>query len=211
MQKYLPLFPLNIVVFPGEKLNLHIFEPRYKQLIEDCLDNDNTFGIPTYLKKEVAGYGTEIRILGVEKKYETGEMDIRTEGLGIFKIIKFDRLAPGKLYAGGEVEEVENQEDGDIVMKVQIQEKLQELYAALGISNIFQELPEDFKTYDIGHHLGLNTEQEYTLLQCESEATRQEMILQHLEQVLPIVAETERLKERVKLNGHFKNLTPPNF
>ncbi|GGG00837.1 ATP-dependent protease [Pontibacter amylolyticus] len=211
MQKYLPLFPLNIVVFPGEKLNLHIFEPRYKQLVYDCLESGSTFGIPTYINNSVGLYGTEIKLLQVEKKYESGEMDIRTQGLGIFKILKFDKQAPGRLYAGGQVEEVENLADEDIVTKEQIREKLRELYMALGISNIFLDLPNNFTSYDVGHHLGLNTEQEYTLLQCNSEALRQEMILQHLLQVLPIVAETEKLKERVKLNGHFKNLTPPNF
>ncbi|MDO6392209.1 LON peptidase substrate-binding domain-containing protein [Pontibacter sp. BT731] len=211
MQKYLPLFPLNIVVFPGEKLNLHIFEPRYKQLVYDCLESGNTFGIPTFINNSVGLYGTEIKLLQVEKKYESGEMDIRTQGLGIFKILEFEKQAPGRLYAGGQVEEVENLADEDIVTKEQIREKLRELYTALGISNIFLDLPENFTSYDVGHHLGLNTEQEYTLLQCNSEGLRQEMILQHLLQVLPIVAETEKLKERVKLNGHFKNLTPPNF
>ena len=211
MQKYLPLFPLNVVVFPGEKLNLHIFEPRYKQLIQDCMEQTSTFGIPTYINNGVGLFGTELRILGVEKKYETGEMDIRTEGLKTFKIIKFDRQAPGKLYAGGKVKEVEEVDDEDIVTKLQIKELLRQLYDILGISSLYLDLPENFKSFDIAHHLGLNTEQEYLLLQCEGEATRQEMILQHLNNVLPILSETERLKELVKQNGHFKNLTPPNF
>lgn len=211
MQKYIPLFPLNVVVFPGEKLSLHIFEPRYKQLIQDCVDNNSTFGIPTYINNSVGLYGTELRILNVEKKYETGEMDIRTQGTKAFKVIKFDRLVPGKLYAGGLVEEVENVEDEDVVTKLKIREKLQHLYEVLGISKLFLDLPEDFKSFDVAHQLGLNTEQEYNLLQSQSEASRQEMILQHLDQVLPILAETEKLKELVKQNGHFKNLTPPNF
>ena len=211
MQKYLPLFPLNVVVFPGEKLNLHIFEPRYKQLIQDCMEQTSTFGIPTYINNGVGLFGTELRILGVEKKYETGEMDIRTEGLKTFKIIKFDRQAPGKLYAGGKVKEVEEVDDEDIVTKLQIKELLRQLYDILGISSLYLDLPENFKSFDIAHHLGLNTEQEYLLLQCEGEATRQEMILQHLNNVLPILSETERLKELDKQNGHFKNLTPPNF
>ena len=211
MQKYLPLFPLNVVVFPGEKLNLHIFEPRYKQLIQDCMEQTSTFGIPTYINNGVGLFGTELRIVGVEKKYETGEMDIRTQGLKTFKIIKFDRQAPGKLYAGGKVKEVEDVDDEDIVTKLRIKELLRQLYDILGISSLYLDLPEDFKSFDIAHHLGLNTEQEYLLLQCESEATRQEMILQHLNNVLPILSETERLKELVKQNGHFKNLTPPNF
>lgn len=211
MSRYLPLFPLNVVVFPGEKLNLHIFEARYKQLIYDCLENNSTFGIPTYINNEVGLYGTEIKLLNVEKKYESGEMDIRTQGLGIFKILEFDKQAPGRLYAGGTVEDVENVQDEDIVVKLQLREMLEELYTALGISSLYLDLPENFSSFDVGHHLGLNTEQEYTLLQCHSEGLRQEMILQHLKQVLPIVAETEKLKERVRLNGHFKNLTPPNF
>ncbi|ARS35125.1 LON peptidase substrate-binding domain-containing protein [Pontibacter actiniarum] len=209
--KYLPLFPLGIVVFPGEKLNLHVFEPRYKQLVLDCLEEGKTFGIPTFLENNVGTYGTEIELLNVEKKYANGEMDIRTKGLQIFKILQFDKMAPNRLYAGGEVEVVENRLEEDILTKIKIRENLQKLYDALGLSNLYLELPENFTSYDIGHQLGLSTEQEYTLLQLLSEQDRQEAILHHLQQVLPVVLETERLKERVRLNGHFKNLTPPNF
>ncbi|RIJ41809.1 LON peptidase substrate-binding domain-containing protein [Pontibacter oryzae] len=209
--KYLPLFPLSIVVFPGEKLNLHIFEPRYQQLVMDCINEEKTFGIPTFLENNVGMYGTEIELLEVEKKYDNGEMDIRTRGLEIFKINQFDKMAPGRLYAGGEVEYVDNKYDEDIITKLKIKEYLKKLYDELGITKLYLDLPEDFKSYDIGHQLGLSTDQEYTLLQLFSEQERQEAILQHLQQVLPVVLETERLKERVRLNGHFKNLTPPNF
>ncbi|WP_242919411.1 LON peptidase substrate-binding domain-containing protein [Pontibacter liquoris] len=211
MSKYLPLFPLNIVVFPGEKLNLHIFEPRYKQLVLDCITQDKTFGIPTFVQNAVGKYGTELEILSIEKKYENGEMDIRTRGLHIIKIKQFDRMAPGRLYAGGEVEVVEDIADEDIVVKLRIKEILLKLYQALGVNKLLVELPEDFKSFDIAHNLGLSTEQEYALLQLPGESIRQQVILQHLEQLLPLVLETERLKERVRLNGHFKHLTPPNF
>lgn len=211
MAKYLPLFPLSVVVFPGEKLNLHIFEPRYKQLVLDCIENEKTFGIPTYIQNNVGVYGTEMEILAVEKTHPNGEMDIRTKGVTIFKIAHFDKMAPGRLYAGGEVEELENDYQEDIVTKLKIKELLQKLYTSLGLEKLFTDLLEDFKSYDIAHHLGLNTEQEYTLLQLASEAERQEAILQHLQQVVPIIQATEQLKERVKQNGHFKNLTPPNF
>ncbi|WP_299757732.1 LON peptidase substrate-binding domain-containing protein [uncultured Pontibacter sp.] len=209
--KYLPLFPLNIVVFPEEKLNLHIFEPRYKQLVLDCVESGSTFGIPTYIQNGVGLYGTEVELLHVEKKYDNGEMDIRTKGLHIFKMLQFDKLAPNRLYAGGEVELVENKFDEDIITKLKIRELLEKLYDTLGLGNLYLELPEDFNSYDIAHQLGLNTEQEYALLQLLSEKERQEVILLHLQQLLPILLETEKLKERVRLNGHFKNLTPPNF
>lgn len=209
--KYLPMFPLNIVVFPNEKLNLHIFEPRYKQLVLDCVENEKTFGIPTYIQGGVGVYGTEVEILNIEKKYDNGEMDIRTRGLHIFKIRNFDKMAPGRLYAGGEVEMLQNGTEEDIVTKVKIRELLEQLYETLGLGNLYLELPEDFTSYDIGHQLGLNLEQEYALLQLASEADRQELILLHLQHIMPLLLETEKLKERVRLNGHFKNLTPPNF
>ncbi len=211
MSKYIPLFPLSIVVYPEEKLNLHIFEPRYKQLVSDCIKDGSTFGIPTFIQNKVGLYGTEMEILQVEKTHTNGEMDIRTQGRSIFKILNFEKLTQGKLYAGGEVETVEIDYKEDIVTKLKIKELLEQLYSSLGMEKLFTDLLEDFKSYDIAHHIGLNTEQEYALLQLHTEVERQEVILLHLQQVVPIVKATEQLKDRVKQNGHFKNLTPPNF
>jgi ATP-dependent Lon protease len=209
--RLLALFPLNLVVFPGEKLNLHIFEPRYRQLVQDCLEQNITFGIPPYLKEGISTLGTEMKLVGVEKTYESGEMDIRTRALGLFRVQEFYRQAPGKLYAGADIEDIIDDLTGDVVLQTRIREQIQQLYTILGLRHLFLELPADFRVYDIAHHLGMNTEQEFELLSAESEVDRQTMVLEHLEQVLPILLETERLKERSRLNGHFKNLTPPNF
>ncbi len=57
-----PLFPLNIVVFPGEELNLHIFEPRYRALIRDAEREGFSFGIPSYVHQKL-GYGTEVSLV----------------------------------------------------------------------------------------------------------------------------------------------------
>lgn len=211
MARLLPLFPLNLVVFPGEKLNLHIFEPRYRELVHDCLKENLTFGIPPHLGSEVQELGTEMRLLDVEKVYPNGEMDIRTQALGLFRVREFYRQAPGKLYAAGKVEDLVDDPEPDAFLKKRITAYIKQLYHALGLHQMFLDLPSAYRTYDIGHHVGFNTEQEYQLLCATSEHERQEMLLEHLEQIVPIVMETERLKERVKLNGHFKNLTPPNF
>ncbi|TXK46392.1 peptidase [Pontibacter qinzhouensis] len=211
MTKYLPLFPLGIVVYPGEKLNLHIFEPRYKQLIQECITNKTTFGIPSFLENGIGEYGTELKVLRVEKKYDNGEMDIKTQALGIFRVIKLDKQAPGRLYPGGEVQPQETDLSGDVFFRVEIEKLLRQLYEALHITSLLLSLPADFKSFDVAHHLGLSLEQEYLLLQTKSEADRQDFILQHLRAIVPVVHETERLKERVKMNGHFKNLTPPEL
>ncbi|AIZ63909.1 peptidase [Hymenobacter sp. DG25B] len=211
MPRLLPLFPLNLVVFPGEKLNLHIFEPRYRELVHDCLQENITFGIPPFLDNQVQELGTEMRLLDVEKVYLNGEMDIRTQALGLFRVREFYRQAPGKLYAAGKVEDLLDDPTPDEFLKTRITAHIKQLYHALGLHRMFLDLPGGYRTYDIGHHVGFSTEQEYQLLSSTSEQERQELLLEHLEQIVPVVLETERLKERVKLNGHFKNLTPPNF
>ncbi|MFC6999870.1 LON peptidase substrate-binding domain-containing protein [Rufibacter roseus] len=211
MSRFLPLFPLNIVVYPGEKLNIHIFEMRYRQLITESHTNGTTFGIPVYLNSGIGEYGTEIKLLGIEKKYPGGEMDVKTQGLGIFKIKDFQRQAPDRLYPSGEIEDLTPEQDNAEWQHLQVKEMLQELYSALSIQSLMLKLGDNFRSYDIAHHIGFTLEQEYALLQCLKESERLEIILSHLQQILPVVQQTEKLKERVKLNGHFKNLTPPNF
>ena len=81
--RFMPMFPLQLVVFPGEHLNLHIFEPRYKQLILECEKEKKTFGVPSFIEGKMMEIGTEMRLIAVEKKYENGEMDVRTEGVAL--------------------------------------------------------------------------------------------------------------------------------
>jgi len=211
MPRTLALFPLNLVVFPGEKLNLHIFEPRYRQLVRDCIETGITFGIPPYLNDSVSELGTEVRLLSVDKTYPNGEMDVRTQGIGVFRIRDFYRQAPGKLYAAARIEDITDDSTEDILLRPRINEYVRQLYEALGLRRLFLDLAPNYRIYDIAHHLGFTQEQEYQLLAATSENERQEIVLEHLESVLPVVMETERLKERARLNGHFKNLTPPNF
>ena len=211
MARLLPLFPLNLVVFPGEKLNLHIFEPRYRQLVRECIEQNITFGIPPYLNESLSELGTEMRLLSVEQTYSSGELDIRSKAVGVFRINKFYRQAPGKLYAGGLVENVAQDTEADPVLRTVITRQVRQLYEALGLRKLLLELVSDYCIYDVAHHIGFSTEQEYQLLATTSELERQELVRDHLDTILPVVLETERLKERVRLNGHFKNLTPPNF
>ncbi|MFK5121398.1 LON peptidase substrate-binding domain-containing protein, partial [Klebsiella pneumoniae] len=91
---FIPIFPLSIVVFPGETLNLHIFEPRYRQLIQECFAEQKPFGIPTVLQKGIADLGTLVEITEIVTVHEDGKMDIRTRGLKIFSILELIRSIP---------------------------------------------------------------------------------------------------------------------
>jgi ATP-dependent Lon protease len=209
--RLLPLFPLNLVAFPGEKLNLHIFEPRYRELVRDCFTEGLTFGITPFLDNAVQELGTEMRLLSVEKTHADGEMDIRTEAIGVFRVRQFYRQAPGKLYAAGQIDMVEQDEQADAALRQLIAAQVRKLYEALGLRKLLLQLDPEFKIFDVAHHIGLSTEQEYQLLGTTAEQERQDMVHEHLERLLPAVLEAERLKERVRLNGHFKNLQPPQF
>lgn len=207
MAFFLPLFPLNLVAFPGEELKLHVFEPRYRQLINECISMNKTFGIPVFFNEQVQNYGTEMRVSAIQKRHPNGEMDIVTRGLKIIKIQRFESKAPHKLYPGGIVEYTENIQDEDIVLQANITSELHQLYDALRIQKDIGK----YKSYDLAHHMGLSIEQEYQLLQITRESDRQAFVLKHLRKIIPIIIETERLKHRIKMNGHFKNFKELDF
>jgi hypothetical protein len=211
MNHFLPLFPLKLVAFPGEKLNLHIYEPRYKQLIRECEHNKTTFGIPSFINEEVMPYGTELRLLSIEKKYDNGELDIKTQGVGIFKTETFYKIAPGKLYPGADIKRIKLTDDSDLILNEKILTKLEELFSVLKVKKKLPRSPSLFRIFDIAHFIGLNIEQEYGLLTLPSELERQEFILKHLEKLIPVVKSMEESKKRAKMNGHFKHLKPPKF
>jgi ATP-dependent protease La (LON) substrate-binding domain len=211
MNTPLPLFPLQLVCYPNEKLNLHIFEPRYQQLVKDTLIMDSSFGIPTVIDGVLQDIGTEVRLLGVDETYEDGRMDIRTIGVGIFTLNDFENPLPDKLYAGGSVSPIITYpEESDFVHQA-ILLRLKELYTLLEVDidlklNNFLPL-----SYQVAHKIGFSISQEYQLLCTTHEAERQALVLEHLNKVVPILDEMDKAKERIKLNGHFKHLDSLNF
>lgn len=211
MASFLPLFPLKIVVFPNERVNLHIFEPRYKELINECHKAGKTFGIPAYLNGKVQEIGTEIEIIKIAKLHPNGEMDIKTKGLRLFKIQEFHRTVEGKLYSGADISYIDTELQGDAMMYESIYDLMSQLFKILNIKKDLPDLNKGFDTYEIAHHIGLSVDQEYELLCIPTEYERQEYVKAHLTRLIPIVAEMERLRERVQMNGHFKNIIPPKI
>lgn len=209
MESFLPFFPLNLVAYPTENLNLHIFEPRYRQLINECLEEQKTFGIPAFINNKLPGYGTEMQIVSLSKSYEDGRMDIKTKGLKVFRMLNFQNPVPNKLYAGGRIAYIEDTDTPDSVIS-ELLLQLDRLHHILQTKVDFNTQLQPF-SYQVGHKVGFSQEEEYHLLTIDSETERQRYILRHLNKVIPVMSEMERTKERIKLNGHFKNLDPLNF
>lgn len=211
MTNFIPIFPLGIVLFPGEDLNLHIFEPRYKQLISECYEQKKAFGIPTVIESHLQDFGTLVTIEELSKMHENGEMDIKTRGSRVFRILEVIKEVPDKLYSGAIVNYPETDEDGNRELMRKVMNSIRELHRLLKVDKKFINEDEEMKAYDVAHHIGLSLEEEYEMLHLFHEKQRQEYLKRHLTKVIPLVAEMEHLKEKIKLNGHFKNLPGMGF
>ena len=208
-KKFLPLFPLKLVAFPGEQLNLHIFEPRYKQLISECVEQQSTFGIPVF-NEVILDYGAEMEVVKIVKSYEGGEMDITTRCVSAFKLERFDEKVAGELYSGGLVQPIVDHQNGNEEQWAELRRLAKELISVL-------HMEEDFdvdllgNSFELAHKLGLSLDQEYDMLQMPEEARRQEYMINHLKRAIPLIKEMENAKERIRMNGHFQHHDPLNF
>lgn len=209
MTNFIPIFPLSIVVYPGENLDLHIFEPRYKQLIKECFEQQKPFGIPAVIDNKMQENGTLVQIKEISKVHENGEMDIKTIGTEVFRILELIREIPDKLYSGAIVNYPHNHLQGKPELMKKVLASIRDLHVLLKINKPFSKPDDELNTYDIAHHVGLSMKQEYELLGLFDEKQRQEYLKRYLAKVIPTVTAMEQLKERVRMNGHFKDL--PGF
>jgi uncharacterized protein len=99
----IPMFPLTLLPLPGELVPLHIFEPRYRQLLKDCETDDISFGIYCNHELNKEKLGASMKLENVIKRYPSGESDIVVRCVDIFYMDKLYRTFPSKLYPGGEV------------------------------------------------------------------------------------------------------------
>ena len=207
MINFISLFPLNIVVYPGEHLNLHIFEPRYKQLIQDCFEAKKEFGIPVVMHNKVEELGTTVLITAIERVHENGEMDIRTIGHKVFRILENVTQIPDKLYQGAIVNYPENNlEHVGKGMQLLI-DLVRQFHHLLEVKKEYKKLDNELLSYDLAHHTGLNLEQEYALLGLFDELQRIEFLKRHLQKTIPTIVELQNLKKRIEMNGHFRKLS----
>jgi hypothetical protein len=206
MTNFIPIFPLGIVVYPGEQLNLHIFEQRYKQLINDCFQNKKPFGIPAVLGNKVSEMGTLVQIKEITQTYDDGKMDIKTEGIEVFKILELIKDLPEKLYSGAIVTYPEDIKKGSPTKMRLVLQGIRQLHSQLNVTKEFTKPDSELNSFDVAHHAGLSLEEEYRLLELPQEMQRQEFLKRHLAKVIPIMKHMDMLKGKIKMNGHFKNL-----
>ncbi|WP_300022194.1 LON peptidase substrate-binding domain-containing protein [uncultured Maribacter sp.] len=205
----LPLFPLQSIFFPGETVPLHVFEDRYKQLINDCRNEAITFGIPVFINNKME-YGVEVQLVEVVTTYEGGEMDVVCVARQVFKLLAFDNVMDDKLYAGGIVKLMEYDYEATDEKKQTIINGIEQLYAIMDVPYTKLNVKE-FNSFTLAHKIGLSFEQEYQLLQIPTENDRLNFISLHLTSTITVLSEVNRTKKTIELNGHFKNFDPLDF
>jgi Lon protease-like protein len=213
MTNFIPIFPLGIVVYPGESVQLHIFEERYKQMIAECVQQQKSFGLPPVINGEVKEMGTLMEVSEVLKHHEDGSFDIRVTGTEVFKILEIIRDVPDKLYHGAIVRYQENvNTHGNLDMMREILKSLHTIFSRLNISKELSKPDEELVSYDIGHLVGMTLEDEYFLLELNREIQRQEFIKRHLAKMIPaITGQPAKKSDRIKPGGHFKNIDGFSF
>jgi len=196
-QLTIPMFPLNLVLLPGETKTLHIFEERYKQLVADCLENDAHFGIPFVHQKSMGDYGIEVKISKVIKRFDNGEMDIAIEGVCVFKLLEFSAVLPPKLYGAGIIQQEE-------ITSVKPSHAIQELtreYMWVSQQNAIPIDAFDNATiYSIARLLDLSSLEKYDLIK-EASVRKKEAILKAKIRLFTHLIKTESdLKQKFILN-----------
>jgi len=201
----LPLFPLNVVLLPGADLPLHIFEPRYRQMVRECLDAKLPFGILLALPNGVAGTGCTAEILEVTRRYPDGRYDILTVGRSPFRVV---RLFEGEPLLRGEVDYLE---DRPARSDARLGGELQELYETCH-TLIFGDYPHDLPadpesetSYAIAARLPMDLLWKQRILELRSEAERRERLVAYLREWAPHLEKTTALRANAAGNGHGLN------
>ena len=199
-----------MVAFPGEELMLHIFEPRYKQLIKECIQEKKSFGIPVFNKNEILDYGTEMVVNGISKEYPNGEMDIVVTGLHAFRILDIIQEIPDKLYSGAVVSVINNVLDIHSKINHEFDQLTDELFQLLEIKNKLEERGITSQSFKIAHYVGFNLIEELELLKHSRESVRKKIMIQHIKNILPSIRQVAAIRARAKMNGQYHIVNPPD-
>lgn len=198
---FLAIFPLQLALFSGEAIPLHIFEPRYRQLIAECRDEGIHFGIPTYSQGNLAAYATEVELVKIVKTYDTGEMDIVVRGLRVFHILEVKQEVPDKLYSGANIEYPENDPAFDEATRAKLVEKFDEIFRLINEKKPEIDEAAFGTAFAVAPHVGLTLWQRVELLSIHQERARQEFLLAHLDKAIKAIRDQSGTKTFARGNG----------
>lgn len=198
----LPLFPLGIVLYPGEPVPLHIFEPRYREMVRVCLEEDLPFGIVHVTEKALAEVGCTARIRRVLTRYDDGRLDIVALGEIRFRIVEVHRDRP-YLTAAVAAFGPEPQEAVDLGARERVITQHMKLLEMAG-ETIRPAVYEQARwvSFVVAQNAGLEIEQKQRILEMPTENERVAYLIKHFRKMLTRVGRAQRLRKLAQGDGH---------
>jgi len=196
----IPLFPLDVVLFPGVPLPLHIFEPRYKEMIGECLADQRMFGVVRAVEQGLADVGCTAEIVTVVKEYSDGRLDLVTEGRKRFELV---RLNEERSFLRGEVLMIDD--DPGIPPQAETSRAIQlhsELLALAGAKQDLSAADPSSLSFYLAGSLPLDLDFKQKLLVLRSESERLSLLINYFETIIPNLHRAARARERAGGNGH---------
>jgi Lon protease-like protein len=195
----LGLFPLGIVLLPGEQVPLHIFEPRYRELIGECIEEEQEFGLLYADEDGVRELGTRARVAAVLEQFDDGRLNIVITGGERFAV---ERLTQGRSFMTAEVDDVAD-EPGEVDPETRVSAagSFRALAALAGAeTEVDEDTPE--LSFALAAQVELPAADKQQLLESRSEQERLELVVELLEAARQTLIATRELGDRAKRNGH---------
>lgn len=201
MSVLLPLFPLDLVLLPGVPLPLHVFEPRYKEMISECLDRNEAFGMVRAKEGGMAEIGCTAEIVTVTKKYDDGRMDIVTQGRQRFEVLQINEersfLRAEVVYLRDEPGTASAEE---IDQALKVHGEIMNLAGATPLDPA--EVDKEQLSFYLAGSLPLDLDFKQSLLGMKSEPERLRAIISFFETILPSMRRTVHVRRKAGGNGH---------
>lgn len=209
MDKHIALFPLNLVIFPGSKYPLHIFEEKYKKMVNRCIAHNEGFGIASKIDLELASVGCYVVIDKITKEYEDGRKDIVVKGMERFRI-NTTSLHRDEYILADVTPYTDTQEaKADVLIFEKALVVLQDILDKAGVTvedSFWSNLTKSKKkSYKLAEKSGLNIKQQQDLLTLQNEDHRLTFILEHLERVEEFIEKDKAIKNIVAGDGYINN------
>jgi Lon protease-like protein len=200
----IPLFPLNMVLMPGAPMPLHIFEERYKQMVNECLESESEFGMVLADDSGTRRVGCTARIVELVERYEDGRMLILVEGSRRFRL---NNILTGKAYYVGEVEYLEEEPEDDVSALAEeciaLLERVVEA-ATEGSVGIEIEPPYRNLSFAIAGRVEFDLETRQQILELTSEKERLEKVKGMLTAAAERLERERDAREKAQKNGHLR-------
>jgi Lon protease-like protein len=200
----LPIFPLEVVLLPGVPLPLHIFEPRYKEMIAECLEQKKPFGVVRASSEGVADIGCTAEIMSVTKKYDDGRMDILARGVERFEVIEvnedrsFLQAEISVVQDEDEDEDEDADEDGSGKPTTEMVTHAVRLHAEIAkLAGAEPSGPDEQAgnlSFLLAGSLPLDLDFKQSLLSTLSEAKRLQAVVSYLEAILPALRRASKAR-----------------